>query len=89
MLLLPEVRRRIEEIKAELANPDSVEVEAWAAVLHSEDRAQALADIEQTVQNGKVYDTEFRIRVECRNHFLNRIFQYQSVRVQEQKLLAT
>jgi diguanylate cyclase (GGDEF)-like protein/PAS domain S-box-containing protein len=35
--------------------------DAWAAVLHPEDRAQALANIEQTVQLAKIYDTEFRI----------------------------
>ena len=35
--------------------------DAWAAALHPEDRAQALADIDQTVCNGHTYDTEFRI----------------------------
>jgi len=39
----------------------SCSYEAWAAVLHPEDRPQAVADIAQTVRNGRVYDTEFRI----------------------------
>jgi diguanylate cyclase (GGDEF)-like protein/PAS domain S-box-containing protein len=39
----------------------SCSFDAWASALHPEDRAQALKDIDQTVQNGKTYDTEFRI----------------------------
>src|SRR5262249_57277325 len=34
----------------------------WASALHPDDRAQALADIDRTVQTGETYDTEFRIR---------------------------
>jgi len=35
--------------------------DAWAAALHPDDRAQALVDIDETVRNGKTYDTEFRV----------------------------
>jgi diguanylate cyclase (GGDEF)-like protein/PAS domain S-box-containing protein len=43
------------------SDADSCSVDTWASALHPADRAHALAEFDQTIRDGKTYDTEFRI----------------------------